>query len=94
MGWAVLQAFQFLGGRLSAAGFGALLFLGLSFVSLLAGLFAVFDLAYLLMTGNHLVFRPFGPRRRPSPAWLPLVALWGPLVAIVLGIVSGYTVFT
>ena len=60
-GFAVLRAFQFLGGSLSAAGFGVWLFLALSFVSLLAGLFAVFDLVYLLGTGYHLLFRPLRP---------------------------------
>jgi hypothetical protein len=89
-GFAVLSAFQFLGGSLSAAGFGVWLFLALSFVSLLAGLFATFDLVYLLGTGNHLLFRPFQPGSGQAPAWLG----WLPLVATVLGIVAGYTIFT
>ncbi len=90
VGFGVLKAFELLGGSVSRSGFGALLFLALSFVSLLGGLFAVFDLVYLLSTGNHLLFRPLPGRTGPAPTWLG----WLPLVTTVLGILSGYTVFT
>jgi hypothetical protein len=91
----VIQAFYLVGGDLARAGLGARLFLGLSFVALLVGLFAVFDLVYLLSAKQHLVFRPIGPEaQRTHSPWFQLVARFGPVITVALGILAGYTVFT
>jgi hypothetical protein len=95
IGVLVVQAFRLLGGDLASAALGVKLFLALSFVALLVGLLAIFDLVYLLGTHQHVVFQPLVPEeQRARPAWFQIAARFGPVVTVALGIVAGYTVFT
>jgi hypothetical protein len=92
--YAVLEAFSVFGGNPYRAGIGAWVSLGISVMALVAALGLLFDLVYRLVTGEHIIIRPFGASEHQPERWLRVVGSWGPPVTVALGILIGKTVFT